>query len=715
MEKGTEAAIKGAFISYSHKDMEQVKEIVDLIEKDLKFPIWYDHNLRGGDQYNGVIADSITKYEYFIFLVSRNSANSQYCVMELEFARSEKRKIIAVWLERFDPPPRVRMVISGTHYIYSNELRVQELRQSLQEALMGNLVASPTVQNEEPSISERIQEGCKYFLKAEDKKRIQQLLQMEKKGKYGSCYTPDNAVLLGMAYELGIHTQKDAHQAEFYYRVAAHKGNLDGEYLLLSLQMENGDVDIPKATKRMSELAEAGSLLAMVYWGEDLYSGRYGVQSDKKTAYRWWKKAALQHQPEAQYYLAFGYQTGEAVEQDLAIALMYARESEESGFPRAFRLQGYMYMRGQFVDKDLDKAEAMYRKAIELGDQYSLVRLGDVELCREHPEQALEYYQQAVDLAEEGKIKTGAPYYTMGNLYLQGKVVEKDVQKGAQMCLKAAELGNSLAKKWAAYRISRAVEDQEACAAYLEQARQYGCRWTEYYMGRLEERKGSSGYASALSWFEQGIDKGDVGCMIAAMHYYGCESGKLSFRNRQKALATMRLFFALWEDDSKEVERDSVLVIRIVRQYYMYALELGTGAEGNADKELALYYFRKCLEADEKMEYWGDIARVAQRKLVSYIGIYAQGKIITLDPAFGEQIVELLLEYYDRFAEKQTERLALNASKRSMYSNLNALINYYETPFSVFSASLTPEKVAEKIQYYKSWEEKLAPPPQQTE
>ena len=86
---------QGAFISYSHVDTDAVRDLVGLISNQVQFPVWYDNNLHGGDHYFSIIAERILKYEYFIFVVSPHSVCSEFCTMELEFAKSEKRKIIA--------------------------------------------------------------------------------------------------------------------------------------------------------------------------------------------------------------------------------------------------------------------------------------------------------------------------------------------------------------------------------------------------------------------------------------------------------------------------------------------------------------------------------------------------------------------------------------------------------------------------------------------
>ena len=640
---------QGAFISYSHADAAQVRDLVDVITKELGFPVWYDNNLHGGDHYFSVIAERILNYEYFIFVVSQNSVNSEFCTMELEFAKSEKKKILAVWLEDFMPPPRIRMVISHTHYIRCYALTGDGLRQELKAALLADRLSSDVTVENQP-VSERLQEGYKYFVREDSKKKMKYLLQLESQGKYGACFEPESAVLLGMAYELGLHTEKDLRQAEFYYRVAAHKGSLDGEYLNLALQLEQGKADLAAAIQRMQELAEAGSVLAMVYWGDEVYNGRYGVRADTAQAYRWWAKAAALHHPEAQYYMAFGYRTGEVGVKDPLLAMMYAKESEEERFPRAFRIQGFLYRRGEFVEKDPEKAIACYQKAVDLGDLLSINYIGDVEWFRDNFELAVDYYRQAVEHADAGRIKSGAPYYNLGYAYLNGKGVEEDPRKAVDLYLKGAERGHGSCRKWAAVVIHDDIKNPQQQYNLLKKASEFNCRRAEYYLGKLLEEQTNPNYAEALKWFNVGVDKGDVDCMRSVMHYYSLWVGKDGFRNRDKALASMRLFFSLWNANSEEVAERSAVNINIAYYYYLYSMELGVDEQGGKpDKDLSLFYIRKALATEDGMKVLDVYAAMA----LGYLN--GEDKAMVLDIAHGEAIVEAIFEHLERYCETQRE------------------------------------------------------------
>ena len=105
------------FISYSHQDAAEVRKIAESIQSAGIAEVWYDTKLRGGENYFSVIANQIIACEYLIFIVSDHSIQSDWCLRELEFAASEQKKILAVWLKDVDISPRVRLIIQSTQYI----------------------------------------------------------------------------------------------------------------------------------------------------------------------------------------------------------------------------------------------------------------------------------------------------------------------------------------------------------------------------------------------------------------------------------------------------------------------------------------------------------------------------------------------------------------------------------------------------------------------
>ncbi len=85
------------FISYSRIDKKFVKALVDRLRR-MYDPgdIWYDDGLHGGDLWWEEILDQIAKADIFIYVLSNESVQSDYCQAEFTEARRLQKAIITV-------------------------------------------------------------------------------------------------------------------------------------------------------------------------------------------------------------------------------------------------------------------------------------------------------------------------------------------------------------------------------------------------------------------------------------------------------------------------------------------------------------------------------------------------------------------------------------------------------------------------------------------
>lgn len=646
---------KNLFISYSHKDVAAVEQIVHSIESAADCDVWFDHKLKGGEEYFSVIADQILQCDYFLFVVSPYSVTSNFCIRELEFAMSENRKIIAVWLEEFTPPPRVRLVISNTHYIRNQGLTDADFSHAIADALEAEHL---TLGGEaEYILSEQKTDSEKYFVSPEDKAKMQRLLEKEQKEDFLACFEPEAAVLLGLAYEMGVGVDTDETRADFYYHIASYKGSLDGEYLMLALRLAQGKADKAATVRRMSELAEAGCLKALVYWGDELYLGNYGMTVDKPTAYRWFKRAADMGDPVAKYFLAFGYRVGEVGEEaDYTLAWMYFLEAAQQHFPRAYRQMAIMYRKGQLVEKSDEKAREYYQKAIDNGDGLAINYLGNMEHDAGDYDKAFECYSQAVDYAKQKKLPNGNPYYNLGWAYEYGQGVEKDIARAIDLYLTAAGYRHKSSARRVAYMIAKELEaDMETKRALLEKAVACNCTNAEYWMARTYEWEAADGDRAqckeALEWYEKGADKGDLYAIESCIDYYSWVQGGKEFVDRDTALQYFRLYFSVFDlPDNEKFRKTRSDTMLLQSLYYAYAVELGIDKDNlKPDKQHALYYYQKCLQCPQGEKHWKKILGIAYRYASGEGGQYADR--FYKDVPFAEDIVATCEPFLDRVIE----------------------------------------------------------------
>ena len=94
-----------------------------------------------------------------------------------------------------------------------------------------------------------------------------------------------------------------------------------------------------------------------------MYNNGSGVPRDYAEAARWYRRAAEQGHPSAQFKLGVMYHKGEGVPQDYAEAVRWYRRATEQGYAGAQNNLGVMYEGGRGVPKDLVQAHKWYNLA----------------------------------------------------------------------------------------------------------------------------------------------------------------------------------------------------------------------------------------------------------------------------------------------------------------------------------------------------------------
>lgn len=113
--KGNESYI---FVSYSHKDKNQVLEVIDKLIKE-GHRIWYDEGIDPGTEWDENIANHIENCDGFIAFISTNYINSDNCKDELNFARDLEKDRLLVYLEDVKLPAGMAMRLNRLQAIHS--------------------------------------------------------------------------------------------------------------------------------------------------------------------------------------------------------------------------------------------------------------------------------------------------------------------------------------------------------------------------------------------------------------------------------------------------------------------------------------------------------------------------------------------------------------------------------------------------------------------
>lgn len=141
---------------------------------------------------------------------------------------------------------------------------------------------------------------------------------------------------LGLCYEEGIGTTKDAKKALGLYQRAADAGNADALYRL-GMGAEKGTLLSPDSMKAVGyyrKSAEKGHPYGMWALGR-CYEDGIGVDADAGQAYLWLRRAADKGVTDAQYRLAKMYENGTAVAKSSDEALTWYKTAADNGHPEA--------------------------------------------------------------------------------------------------------------------------------------------------------------------------------------------------------------------------------------------------------------------------------------------------------------------------------------------------------------------------------------------
>lgn len=187
---------------------------------------------------------------------------------------------------------------------------------------------------------------------------------------------------------------------------------------------------------RILDDAEDGDAHAQYLIGSFLTTGRQGMPADPVAALRWFRLAAEQGHPGAEYRLGDLYRRGDGVPRDLERALALFEKAAGGGSHAAEVALGDLYHLGEGVEPDLEAALGWYRRAAEADYVPAQRSLGLVALESDPPDHttALRWLR---DAANEGDAPA---QYQLGTMYEHGLGVVADPLR-AWSCYFSALLG----------------------------------------------------------------------------------------------------------------------------------------------------------------------------------------------------------------------------------------------------------------------------------
>ena len=124
------------FVGYSHSDKADVyPELVRLRESG--FNVWYDEGIPAASSWTDEIARAVANCDRFLFFVSPDSATSDSCRAEVEFALNPPRNkpMVVVHLEPTSLPEGLEFLIGGKQALMPYEIDANDYERKLENAL----------------------------------------------------------------------------------------------------------------------------------------------------------------------------------------------------------------------------------------------------------------------------------------------------------------------------------------------------------------------------------------------------------------------------------------------------------------------------------------------------------------------------------------------------------------------------------------------------
>lgn len=95
------------FVSYAHEDRDWVMRFSEILRTSTGHDVWWDHNIRPGEQFDDVIERALDGAACVIVVWSHHSVNSRWVKTEAREA-SRRNILVPVFIERLDPPLEFR-------------------------------------------------------------------------------------------------------------------------------------------------------------------------------------------------------------------------------------------------------------------------------------------------------------------------------------------------------------------------------------------------------------------------------------------------------------------------------------------------------------------------------------------------------------------------------------------------------------------------------
>lgn len=248
---------------------------------------------------------------------------------------------------------------------------------------------------------------------------------------------------LGQMLYTGTGTEKDVQAAVSYLEKSALLGNMNAQYLLGKVCLENGIGNPTQAVTWMTKAAEAGNSGAQYALGK-LYRDGTHVEKDIPKAVAMFTAAAQQKNEYAAYQLGRLYLSGEDISKNISEAVKWLTLSSNLGNAYAQYALAKLYLTGDGVPKNVGEAIRLFTLSAEKKNEFAAYQLGKLYLLGEDvPKDVGAAIRWLTASAEQGN---QFAQYALGKLYFYDGDVPRDKEKSLYWLGQSAAQGNIYAQ-----------------------------------------------------------------------------------------------------------------------------------------------------------------------------------------------------------------------------------------------------------------------------
>ena len=275
----------------------------------------------------------------------------------------------------------------------------------------------------------------------------------------------ETSLRIARVFRDGKVVSADQNRAEYWYQRSVEGESINAINELADMWSESNHqpfTDVIALWQRAADLGNDESALKLGY----AYANGNGVSRDADLSSRYFEKA-VQMNPNNAYRIGRWYDLQSETSPAYGdVAFDWYRVAAVKGHPEAILRQARAYWFGERVPMDRARAEKLYRLSAQQGSTVALAEFSDRQLreATKVKERAAKEKRQAVEKAQRErkraiqkarKRKGGLEFWLplakgrdaeamlrVGEIYLQGNGVDRDVAKGVEWLTKAANRGN---------------------------------------------------------------------------------------------------------------------------------------------------------------------------------------------------------------------------------------------------------------------------------